>query len=84
MLKVGFDFKDLEFLEIFKRKLAEDNFAADLKNYRYHLGHNKEEIENMKSRLEKELFPILPLKEKNVFKIQDVLEELNRIFKDFE
>ncbi len=84
LLKIGFDFKDLEFLEIFKRKLAEDNFAADLKNYRYHLGRSKEEIEDMKSRLEKELFPVLPIKEKNVFKIQDVLEELNRIFKDFE
>lgn len=41
LLKMGFDFKDSEFLYIFKRKLAEDNFSTDLKNYRHNLGRSK-------------------------------------------
>ena len=84
LLKVGFDFEDLEFLDIFKRKLAEDNFSTDLKNYRHYLGRGKEEIEDMKDRLEEELFPVLPIKEKSAFNMEDVLEEMNEIFKDLE
>jgi predicted nucleotidyltransferase component of viral defense system len=84
LLKVGFDFKDPEFLDIFKRKLAEDNFSTDLKNYRQHLGRSKEEIEDMKSRLEEELFPVLTIREKGNFNIDEVLGEMNEIFKDLE
>jgi hypothetical protein len=84
LLKVGFNFEDLEFLDIFKRKLAEDNFSTDLQNYRHYLGRSKEEIEDMKARLEEELFPVLPIKEKSAFNIQYVLEEMNEIFKDLE
>jgi hypothetical protein len=84
LLKVGFDFKDPEFLGIFKRKLAEDNFSTDLKNYRDYLGRSKEEIEDMKSRLEEELFPVLTIKEKGTFNIDVVLEKMNEIFRDLE
>jgi len=84
LLKVGFDFKDKEFLGILKRKLAEDNFSTALKNYKHYLGRSKEEIEDMKSRLEEELFPVLSIKEKSAFNMQNVLEEMNEIFKDLE
>jgi predicted nucleotidyltransferase component of viral defense system len=81
LLKVGFDFIDMEFLDIFRKKLAEDNFSVDLKKYRHNLGRAKEEIDDMNSRIEEELFPVLPVKVKNTFNIYNVLREINEIFK---
>ncbi len=82
LLKVGFDFTDIEFLDIFKKKLAEDDFSTDLIKYSHNLGRTKEEIDNMISRIEEELFPVLPVKVKDTFNIQDVLKEMGAIFKD--
>jgi predicted nucleotidyltransferase component of viral defense system len=82
LLKVGFDFTDAEFLDIFRKKLVEDNFPTDLEKYRYNLGRAREEIDEMISRVEEELSPVLPLKVKATFNIQDVLKEINEIFKD--
>jgi hypothetical protein len=46
------------------------------------LGRAREEIDEMISRVEKELSPVLPLKVKDTFNIQNVLKEINEIFKD--
>ena len=80
-LKAGFNFTDMEFLDIFKKKIAEDNFSTDLKRYRYNLGRSKTEIDEMNSRIVEELFPVLPIKISNTFNIHDVLNEINEAFK---
>jgi len=84
LLMMGFDFKDREFLDIFRKKLAEDNFSTDLKKYRHNLGRTEKEITDMSSRIEEELFPVLPTKLKDTFDIQGVLKEINEIFKGLE
>jgi len=82
LLREGFNFRDKELLELFKRKLEEDGFSSDLKKYRINLGRNDEEIEKMKSRLKDELFPVLTIEEQKTFDINKVLDELNKVFKD--
>ena len=80
LLREGFNFKDNELLELFKRKLEEDDFSSDLKKYRINLGRSDKEIEEMKLRLNDELFPVLTIKEQKTFDINKVLGELNRVF----
>ncbi len=84
LLDVGFDFTDREFLDIFKMKLAEDNFSTDLRQYQHHLGRAKGEIDDMNSRIEKELSPVLPVKVKDTFDIHRGLKKFNELFKDLE
>lgn len=81
LLKVRFNFKDKEFLNLFKKKLEEDNFSSDLKEYKLNLGRSQQEINDMKSRIEDELFSVLTIKEKELFNIQEVLDDFNKIFK---
>lgn len=82
LLKTGFDFKDKEILTLFKKKLEEDGFFSDLKKYRINLGRSDKEIDDMKSRIDDELFPVLTLQERKVFDMQKVLDILNKVFKN--
>jgi len=82
LLKAGFDFKDKELWQLFKRKLAEDGFETDLKKYRVNLGRSDKEIEDMNSRIEGELFDILTLEEKKIFNLQKTLDGLNEVLKE--
>jgi predicted nucleotidyltransferase component of viral defense system len=84
LLKEKFDFKDKELLTLFKKKLEEDNFSSDLKKYRVNLGRSDKEIEEMKARIEDELFPVLTIGEQKSFDMQKTLDELNRVFKGIE
>lgn len=81
LLKKGFDFTDKEFLKIFKRKLIEDGFSTGLKKYRINMGRTEKEIEDMKSMVEDELFPVLTVKERDSFDIQKVLDIFNKVLK---
>ncbi|HOZ62472.1 MAG TPA: nucleotidyl transferase AbiEii/AbiGii toxin family protein [Smithellaceae bacterium] len=80
LLKSGFDFKSKELLSLFKRKLEEDGFSTDLKNYRVNLGRKDKEIKEMKSRLSDELFPVLTIDEQKSFDIDKTLGLLNKIW----
>ena len=80
LLRAGFDFTDREFLKVFKRKLEEDGFSADLGKYRNNLGRTQKEINDMKSGLKDQLFPVLTMKEQESFDIQKVLNKFNKIF----
>jgi predicted nucleotidyltransferase component of viral defense system len=84
LFKVGFDFKELQFLTLFKTKLAEDGFTTNLKKYRHNFGRTKEEIADMKLRIKDELFPVLTVKEKESFNIVKVLNSFNKVFKNIE
>ncbi len=84
LLKEKFDFKDKEFLALFKKKLEEDNFSSDLKKCRVDLGRTEKEINGMKSRIGDELFPVLTIDEQKSFDMQKTLDELNRVLKVIE
>lgn len=80
LLKEKFDFKDKELLTLFKKKLEEDGFSFDLKRYKVNLGRTDKEIEEMKARVEDELFPVLTIEEQKSFDIQKTLDKLNGVF----
>jgi predicted nucleotidyltransferase component of viral defense system len=80
LMRTGFDFTNKEFIFLFKQKLTEDNFDADLKKYKTNLGRTEREIQNMYSRIEVELFDVLKLEEKKTFDIKKTLNSLNEIF----
>ena len=82
LLKENFNFKDKEVLDLFKKKLEEDNFSSDLKKYRVNLGRTDKEIEEMETRVKDELFPVLTIDEQKKFDMQKALDDLNRVFKD--
>ncbi len=82
MIKAGFNFKDKELRELFKAKLAEDGFEDNLDKYRINLGREEEELKNMKTRIESELFDVLTPEEKRSFNLEKALEALNKVFKE--
>ncbi len=82
-LNAGFNFTDMEFLQVFKKKIAEDNFPTDLGRYSHNLGRTQKEIDDMSSRITEELLPVLPDKIGKTFDIHDVLKRMNETFKDF-
>jgi predicted nucleotidyltransferase component of viral defense system len=81
LLREKFDFKDKEVLKLFRKKLEEDNFSSEPEKYQINLGRTDKEIEEMKARVEDELFPVLTLDEQKKFDMKKTLDELNRIFK---
>ena len=80
LLREKFDFKDKELLVLFKKKLEEDKFSPDLKKYSVNLGKTDKEIDEMKSRIGDELFPVLTIDEQKSFDMQKTLDKLNGIF----
>ena len=83
LLREGFDFRDEEFLAVFRKKLEEDGFSSDLKGYRANLGRTDAEIAEMMIKVKDELLPVLTLDERNIFDIQKTLEGLNKAFQVF-
>ncbi len=82
LLKAGFNFKDLEFLQLFKRKLAEDEFDTDLKKYRFNLGRSDQEISDMGVRIEVELFDVLKPDERKNFNLDTALKRINKAMEE--
>ena len=80
LLHEKFNFSDTEFLELFQKKLVEDNFSPNLSEYRINLGRTDKEISEMISRIKNEVFPILTLIEQKSFDIQKTLREINNVF----
>ena len=80
LLHEKFNFIDTEFLELFQKKLLEDNFSPDLRKYRVNLGRTDKEINEMISRIKNEVFPVLTISEQNSFDIQKTLREINKVF----
>lgn len=81
LIKVGFNFRDPDFLQLFKKKLAEDEFDTDLKKYRFNLGRSEKEISDMGDRIEAELLDVLTLEEKKKFNIAATLKNINATLK---
>jgi len=79
LLREKFNFKDKEMLELFRKKLEEDGFSSELSKYQVNLGRTDKEIDEMMSRIEDELFPVLTLNEQISFNMAKTLGELNRV-----
>lgn len=62
--------------------LVEDGFSPDMSKYKANLGRGQAEIDEMKARAKDELLPVLTLDEQKSFVMQDVLDELNKVFVD--
>ena len=84
LVREGFNFKDNKLLLLFKKKLEEDGFSSDLKEYSINLGRTDEEIEEMKSKTESELYSVLTIDEQKRYDLKKTLDELNKIFKNIE
>lgn len=80
LLREKFNFNDKEQLELFRKKLEEDGFSSDLSKYRVNLGRADKEIDEMMSRLEDELLPVLTLDEQESLNMPKILNELNEVF----
>ena len=80
LLREQFNFSDKEQLELFRKKLEEDGFSSDLSKYRVNLGRTDKEIDEMMSRIEDELFPVLTLDQQKSFNMLKTLDELNEAF----
>ncbi|MFC1512750.1 nucleotidyl transferase AbiEii/AbiGii toxin family protein [bacterium] len=80
LMRTGFDFTDKEFISLFKKKLSEDGFDADLEKYRENLGRSQKEISGMEERLEAELLDVLSIEERKTFDLQKTLDMLNNVF----
>lgn len=67
-------------LNLFLKKLEEDNFDTDPKKYIKDLGRNASEIETMKKMIELELLSVLKNEEKYNFDIDTALDIINRYY----
>lgn len=79
ILRNGFNLVDKEVIELFKKKIAEDNGDTDLKKYHVNMGRADIEIKDMRSRIEKELFDVLTLDERKNFQLDTALVRINKI-----
>jgi len=80
ILRKNFDLADPEVLELFRKKLAEDGGDTELAKYRVDLGRKPEEIRDMSSRIEEELFEVLTAGERKNFNLETALSRLNQVF----
>ncbi len=80
LLREKVNFKDKEQLGLFRKKLEEDGFSSDLSKYQINLGRTDKEIDEMMSRIEDELLPVLTLSEQKSFNMHKTLDQLNKVF----
>lgn len=78
VLRHGFDLADKEVIELFKKKIEEDDGDTDLSKYRINLGRSNEEIEDMRSRIKEELFEVLIPDERKNFDLDTALNRINK------
>jgi len=77
ILRNNFDLAGKEVLTLFKKKLQEDEADTDLGKYRNNLGRANEEIKDMNSRIEAELFDVLTPNERDNFNLDKALARIN-------
>jgi predicted nucleotidyltransferase component of viral defense system len=84
VLRNKFDLTNKEVITLFKRKLQEDNADTDLGKYRKNLGRSDEEIKDMSSRIETELFDVLAPDERKNFDLSTALRRINKAMEAIE
>ncbi len=78
ILRHNFDLADKEVVGLFKKKLEEDGGDPDLGKYRVNLGRPDKEINDMRSRVENELFDVLTARERESFDLDKALRRINK------
>jgi len=78
VLRNKFDLTNKEVITLFKKKLQEDDADTDLGKYRNNLGRSDEEIKDMNSRIETELFDVLTPEERKNFDLSTALRRINK------
>ena len=78
VLRNKFDLTNKEVITMFKKKLQEDDADTDLGKYKKNLGRSDEEIKDMNSRIETELFDVLAPEERKNFDLSTALKRINR------
>ena len=79
ILRNGFDLANKELMELFKKKLEEDDADANLSRYEVNLGRSDAEIKDMRSRIKEELFEVLTPNERKNFNLDTALERINKV-----
>ena len=79
IIRNKFELADKEVVELFKKKIAEDGGNLDLTKYHNNLGRSNNEISDMRSRVEKELFDVLTADERENFNLDKALERINKV-----
>lgn len=79
VLRNKFDLTNKEVIALLKKKLQEDDADTDLGKYRENLGRSDEEIKDMNSRIETELFDVLTPNERGNFNLNTALERINKV-----
>lgn len=77
ILRNKFDLSDKEVVTLFKKKLQEDDADTDSGKYIKNLGRSDEEIKDMSSRIETELFDVLTPDERDNFDLDVALRRIN-------
>lgn len=77
ILRNGFKLGNKEVIDLFKKKIDEDGGDTNLSKYCANLGRSDDEIKDMRSRIEKELFDVLTPDEKEKFNLDKALKRIN-------
>lgn len=83
ILRHDFNLADKEVVELFKKKVEEDGGDLDLKKYHVNLNRSNAEINDMRSRIERELFDVLTADERENFNLDKALERINKAMEGF-
>ena len=84
VLRNKFDLTNKEVITLFKKKLQEDDADTDLGKYKKNLGRSDEEIKDMNSRIETELFDVLAPEERKNFDLSTALRRINKAMEAIE
>ncbi|MFC1510184.1 nucleotidyl transferase AbiEii/AbiGii toxin family protein [Candidatus Omnitrophota bacterium] len=79
IVRQGFDLSDRQVLSLFVKKLEEDDGDPDIAKYKINLGRSDKEINDMKSRIENELFDVLTVGERENFDLDTALKRINKL-----
>jgi predicted nucleotidyltransferase component of viral defense system len=82
IIRQGFDLANKNVLALFKKKVEEDGGNTDLSRYRVNLGRTNNEIKDMKSRIEDELFGVLTVDERKNFDLDKALKRINETMRN--
>ena len=77
-LRNNFSLSNKSVMQLFQKKLQENNASPDLNKYKRNLGRTDSEIMDMKSRIETELFDVLTPKEREIFDLDKALSRINQ------
>jgi hypothetical protein len=77
-LRNNFNLASKAVIELFQKKLQENNASPDLSQYKRNLGRSDSEIMDMKSRIKTELFDVLTPEERKIFDLDKALSRINQ------